>query len=52
VCAEEAPPLQVSEEGHWTACHFPGEMPVEQFTGLHPNEVAAGALSESAGAQT
>jgi oligopeptide/dipeptide ABC transporter ATP-binding protein len=26
ICAEETPPLIPSEQDHWAACHFPGEL--------------------------
>jgi oligopeptide/dipeptide ABC transporter ATP-binding protein len=30
-CADATPPLRPREDGHWVACHFPGEMQAETF---------------------
>ncbi len=34
VCRGERPPLKHHADGHWAACHFPGEMAVHRSTAI------------------
>lgn len=38
VCAEKEPPWRQTGDGHWSACHFAGELPIMSAAELHPHK--------------
>jgi peptide/nickel transport system ATP-binding protein/oligopeptide transport system ATP-binding protein len=38
LCAQQEPPWHETAAGHWSACHFAGELPIMSAAELHPHK--------------